>query len=100
MCGEVSPSDKQERELSSFRRMIIWSAAAFPLVLAGLSVAASFMGSARAAQMFNSSPGVVVWLALVLLLLLGLLTHPAQAGVVADASGAGVDHSGGHLGLS
>jgi hypothetical protein len=55
-----------------YRRTIMWLALVFIIVLAILSIYGAFIGAEQAQQFFNQPPLVVYWMALAILLIVGI----------------------------
>jgi len=59
--------------MNKFRRSILWAGLALIVLLIFLSIYGAFVGAERAKNFFNSLPLAVYWLALILLLIIGLV---------------------------
>jgi len=58
--------------MTKLRRAVMWAALALIILLIFLSIYGAFLGSDQAKKFFNSLPSVVYWLALALLLIIGV----------------------------
>ncbi len=59
--------------MNRFRRSILWAALALILLLIFLSIYGAFLGAERAKKFFNSLPLAVYWIALTVLLIVGII---------------------------
>jgi cytochrome c biogenesis protein ResB len=59
--------------MTKFRRAVMWAALALIILLIFLSIYGAFLGPAQAKNFFNSFPLIVYWLALALLLIIGIV---------------------------
>jgi len=59
--------------MNRFRRSILWAALVLILLLIFLSIYGAFLGAERAKKIFNSLPLAVYWIALTVLLIVGII---------------------------
>lgn len=59
--------------MNRFRRSVLWAGLALIVLLIFLSIYGAFVGAQRAKDFFNSLPLAIYWLALILLLVIGLV---------------------------
>jgi cytochrome c biogenesis protein ResB len=59
--------------MSRFKRVVLWIGLALIILLIFLSIYGAFIGAERAKSFFNSLPLSVYWIALILLLIVGIL---------------------------
>jgi hypothetical protein len=59
--------------MNRFRRSILWAALVLILLLIFLSIYGAFLGAERAKKFFNSLPLAVYWIALTVLLIVGII---------------------------
>jgi len=59
--------------MNKFRRAVMWAALTLIILLIFLSIYGAFVGAQRAKSFFNSLPLAVYWLALTLLLVIGII---------------------------